>query len=85
MSVVGAEYHGLLRRVAARSNQGRNDGVQGTEFPRRRITMIYSFVHAALWFNQKISFLKKLIHSPLCCKTTMQTNCGLNELHWQQP
>ena len=23
------------------------------------------------------SFVKKLIHSLLCCKTTMQTNCGL--------
>jgi len=27
--------------------------------------------------NQEISPGKKLIHSLLCCKTTMQTNCGL--------
>jgi len=26
---------------------------------------------------QETSFVKKLIHSLLCCKTTMQTNCGL--------
>ena len=29
----------LLRRVAARSNQGRNDGGQGAQFPGRRVTM----------------------------------------------
>jgi len=27
-SLVKAEYHGLLRRITARSNQGRNDGGQ---------------------------------------------------------
>jgi len=42
MPLVRAEYqyyHDLLRRVAARSNQGRNDGGQGAQFPGRRITM----------------------------------------------
>ena len=29
----------LLRRVAARSNHGRNDGGQGAQFPGRRATM----------------------------------------------
>jgi len=33
---------------------------------------IYSLLHAALWFDQGFSSVKKLIHSPLCCKTTMQ-------------
>ena len=39
MSLVRAVYHDLLRRVPARSNQGRNDGCQGAQFPGRRITM----------------------------------------------
>jgi len=34
-----AVYHDLLRRVAARSNQGRNDSVQGARFTGRQITM----------------------------------------------
>ena len=40
--LVRAEYQycrGLLRRVAAHSNQGRNDWGKGTQFPGRRITM----------------------------------------------
>jgi len=36
---VRAVYHDLLRRVAVRSNQGRNDGGQGAQFPGRRMTM----------------------------------------------
>jgi len=32
MSLVRAEYHGLLRRFAARSDQGRNDGGIGSQF-----------------------------------------------------
>ena len=39
MPLVRAVYHDLLRRVAARSNQGRNDEWQGAQFPGRRITM----------------------------------------------
>jgi len=39
MPLVRAVHHGLLRRVAARSNQGRNDGEQGAQFPGLRITM----------------------------------------------
>jgi len=39
MSLVRAVYHDLLRRVAARGNQGRNDGGQGAQFPGRRISM----------------------------------------------
>jgi len=39
MPLVRAVYHNLLKPVAARSNQGRNDGVQGSQFPGRRITM----------------------------------------------
>jgi len=35
-SLMRAEYHGLLRSVVARSNQGRNDGGQGARFPGRR-------------------------------------------------
>jgi len=38
MSLVRAVYNDLLRRVAALSNQGRNDGGQGTQFPGRRMT-----------------------------------------------
>ena len=38
MPLVRAVYHDLLRRVAARSNQGRNDGGQGAQFPGRRMT-----------------------------------------------
>jgi len=34
MSLVRAEYHGLLRRVAARSDQGRNDGGARATIPR---------------------------------------------------
>jgi len=33
MTLVGAEYHGLLRRVLARSNQGRNDEGKGHNYP----------------------------------------------------
>ena len=33
MPLVRAVYHDLLRRVAARSNQGRNDGVKGHNSP----------------------------------------------------
>jgi len=40
---------------------------------------IYSFLHAALWFNQEISSVKKLTNS------TMQTKLRTHELHWQQP
>jgi len=39
MPLVRAVYHDLLRHVAARSNQGRNDRGQGAQFPGRRITM----------------------------------------------
>jgi len=39
MHLVSIEYHGLLRRVAARSNQGRNDGGQEGKIPHVRITM----------------------------------------------
>jgi len=39
MPLVRAVYHNLLRCVAARSIQGRNDGEQGAQLPRRRITM----------------------------------------------
>jgi len=39
MPLARAVYHDLLRRVAARSNQGRNDEGQGAQFPGRRITM----------------------------------------------
>jgi len=42
---------------------------------------IYSFLDAALCFNQEISSVKKLIHSLLCCKPTMRTH----ELQWQEP
>jgi len=35
-----------------------------------------SFLHTALCFSQGISFDKKLIHLPLCCKTSMQTYFG---------
>ena len=38
MPLVNAVYHDLLRRVAARSNQGRNAGGQGAQFPGRQIT-----------------------------------------------
>ena len=38
MPLVKAEYYGLLRRVAARSNQGRNEGARGAQLPGRRIT-----------------------------------------------
>jgi len=37
MPLVSAVYHDLLRRVAARNNQGRNDGAQGARFPGRQI------------------------------------------------
>jgi len=40
---------------------------------------IFSFLHTVLWFNQKLSFVKKLIHSPLYCKTSMQTICGITD------
>jgi len=39
MPLVRAVYHDLLRGVAARSNQGRNDEWQGAQLPGRRITM----------------------------------------------
>ena len=39
MPLVRVVYHDLLRRVAACSNQGRNDGGQGPQFPGRQITM----------------------------------------------
>ena len=39
MPLVRAVHHGLLRRVAAHSNQGRNDGGQGAQLPGRRISM----------------------------------------------
>jgi len=35
MPLVKAVYHDLLRRVAERSNQERNDGSQGPQFPGR--------------------------------------------------
>jgi len=38
MPLVRAVYHDLLRRVAARSNQGPNDGEQGAQFSGRRMT-----------------------------------------------
>jgi len=36
MPLVRAVHHDLLRRVAASSNHGRNDGGQGAQFPGRR-------------------------------------------------
>jgi len=39
MPLVRAVYHDLLRRGTARSNQGRIDGGQAAQLPRRRITM----------------------------------------------
>jgi len=39
MPLFRAVYHDLLRRVAEHSNQGRNEGGQGAQFPGRRITM----------------------------------------------
>jgi len=39
MHLVEAEYHSLLRRVAACSNQRCNDGGQGTQLPGSQITM----------------------------------------------
>ena len=38
MPLVRAVYHDLLRRVAPRSNQVRNDRGQGEQFPGRRMT-----------------------------------------------
>jgi len=35
--------------------------------------------------NLEISCVKKLIHSPSCCKTTMQTNCGLTNCTGNSP
>jgi len=35
--------------------------------------------------NQEISSVKKLVHSRLCCKTTMQTNCGLTNCTGNNP
>jgi len=35
--------------------------------------------------NQEISSVKKLIHSLLCCKTTMQINCGLTNCTGNSP
>ena len=35
--------------------------------------------------SQEISSVKKLIHSLLCCKTTMQTNCGLTNRTGNSP
>jgi len=39
MPLIRAVYHDLLRRVAARSNQGRNDGGQGARFLGHQTTM----------------------------------------------
>jgi len=39
MPLARAVYHDLLRGVTTRSNQGRNHGGQGAQFPGRRITM----------------------------------------------
>jgi len=46
---------------------------------------IYSFLHAALWFSQMLSSGKKLIHSPLYCKPTMQTYCELTTCTGNSP
>jgi len=46
---------------------------------------ICSFCHAALWLNQEISSVKNLVHSPLCCKTTMQTNGRLTNCPGNNP
>jgi len=45
---------------------------------------IYSFLYAALWFNQVLSSVKKL-NSPLCCKPAMQTYCGLTNCSGNSP
>jgi len=39
MPLVRAVYHDLLRRVAARLKQGRNDGGQGARLPGHQITL----------------------------------------------
>jgi len=39
MHLVSVEYHGLLRRLAALTNQGCNNGGQEGKIPRVRITM----------------------------------------------
>jgi len=44
MPLVRAVYHDLLRRVAVHSNQGRNDGGQGAQFPRRQKVLTMSQV-----------------------------------------
>ena len=46
---------------------------------------ICGFLHAALLFNQVLSSVMKLIHSPLCCKPTMQTYCGLTNCTSNSP
>ena len=38
MPLVRTMYHGLMRRVAACSKQGRDDGGKGAQFPRRQIS-----------------------------------------------
>jgi len=42
MPLVRTVYDDLLRRVAARSNQGRNDAGQGAQFPKRRKVLTMS-------------------------------------------
>ena len=48
------------------------------------------FAPGAIWpryapLNLEISSVKKLIHAPLCRKTTMQTNCGLTNCTGNSP
>jgi len=49
------------------------------------LTYICSFLHAALWFNQGLRSIKKLIHSLLCCKTTIQIYCGFMDCTGSSP
>ena len=68
-----------IQYICFRKNSGSNMGAlnlllaPGTIYPRfARI-------------NQEISSIEKLIHSLLCCKTTMQTNCGLTNCTGNSP
>jgi len=46
---------------------------------------LYSFLHAALWFNQEISSFKKLTHSPLLLQHDDADILRTHGLQWQQP
>jgi len=66
-----SHVHSSIQYICFRKTSGSKIGAPNLHLGPSAIWPRYAHV------NPEINFIKKPIHSLLCCKTTMQTNCGL--------